>query len=952
MKTLQKGSELTDSEEIDNDEQRGNETVKASSNNDVSRIEEYIDSICTQAEESLLPSSLASAINNDSELMGLLNEIVPNSPARPAKFFDVDVPFRTSGGEQLEVAESVSETNSFLDQDDFTKAIEAPIIFSTPNSGTIKDCTVSLRRDETIVLYNTDHQTVAIHEPGLSTYIDRSPRLSRRDENEFKKTDTTFDISVNNLEGNVEEHAVNFDENAIVEAEFPNAEMMIADRSCIPTEVEDDRSEAEEEEIEEDDSEVEDEESNYKPSSNQSLSDSDEAPSQNDLTQNINRDSKSNSSFELSLTANMPGKSTRDDADMFVRTASGKKGLDRKSWFCRRPSANAPRAASHYKPCYRCKGFFSKKNIRHHAAYCFSYDGVSNRSLMPLGRMLLGRIHEEASKILRVKIFPVLREDEIVRVIRYDRLVILYGNKLAEFYGGEEHQHDMIRARLRLLGRFLLAIKLINKEITDFASIYQPKMYDDAVSAIQEIAQYDPVLKRYAVPSTAYSIGSLLKKVANLYIFDCIKREDNQQKARVEDFLKLLNEDISTSVNKPVLNSMILQKRRKKVELPPIADIKKLRDYSKTERQLALEALDEEFSKDAWVRLAEATLIGVQLFNRRRAGEIERVSIEDFQNHEGVSVEELKRMSLESQKAAKNYVRFTIRGKLNRTVPVLLSAELLKCVEKILEFREKAGVDATNPFIFGIPNKDKMRQKYLRACVLLRKFVKKADVDFPHKMTGTTLRKHVATTCINLDLSENEVAEVAQFMGHAEKIHRVHYRQSIVSREIVKMSKVLERAQEDPDGNDEKSTDSERDSGGESESEIRDDSSVRSVKKNKGGEMKKKNSKRAKKISEQREDSDSDSNFDSDSDPYSQGSGSQRKNKRSTSSHGPVIKRKRWSTEDKNIALELFGHNIQKRSYPSLKEIEKKCAEYPTLRSRKPQVIKTWISNEIKKRQR
>lgn len=112
---------------------------------------------------------------------------------------------------------------------------------------------------------------------------------------------------------------------------------------------------------------------------------------------------------------------------------------------------------------------------------------------------------------------------------------------------------------------------------------------------------------------------------------------------------------------------------------------------------------------------------------------------------------------------ANNYVHFTIRGKLNRTVPVLLTADLLKCINKILEHRSEAKVNPSNKFVFGIWSADKSRHAYLRACVLMRKFAQESGVAFPKKITGTKLRKHIATNCIHLNLSENEVADVANF---------------------------------------------------------------------------------------------------------------------------------------------------------------------------------------------
>lgn len=208
-----------------------------------------------------------------------------------------------------------------------------------------------------------------------------------------------------------------------------------------------------------------------------------------------------------------------------------------------------------------------------------------------------------------------------------------------------------IRSHLRLLGRFLCAIKSINTEITDLASVYQPKFYDDALSAIHEIAAFDPKSKTFGSPSTAYAIGALLKKVASFYIIECIRKENPVNKLKTENFLKLLVDGIAVSVNKAVTESHTLQKRLKKVELPSAKDIQKLHHYLKDQRSSAYKALQNEFDVSEWLKLAQSTLISVQLFNRRRSGEIERVFIEDFRNYEGVNADEITKMNKENREA-------------------------------------------------------------------------------------------------------------------------------------------------------------------------------------------------------------------------------------------------------------------------------------------------------------
>jgi len=49
----------------------------------------------------------------------------------------------------------------------------------------------------------------------------------------------------------------------------------------------------------------------------------------------------------------------------------------------------------------------------------------------------------------------------------------------------------MIRARLRLLGHYLMILKTLDKNIIEFASLYDPKFYDVAIAAVNSIADFD-----------------------------------------------------------------------------------------------------------------------------------------------------------------------------------------------------------------------------------------------------------------------------------------------------------------------------------------------------------------------------------------------------------------------------------------------------------------------------
>lgn len=74
----------------------------------------------------------------------------------------------------------------------------------------------------------------------------------------------------------------------------------------------------------------------------------------------------------------------------------------------------------------------------------------------------------------------------------------------------------------------------------------------------------------------------------------------------------------------------------------------------------------------------------------------------------------------------------------------------------------------------------------------MRKYSRECGASNPNTLRGTNLRKHIATMCTNLNLRDHEVSDLANFMGHADKVHKEHYRQPISSREIFQVSKLLE----------------------------------------------------------------------------------------------------------------------------------------------------------------
>lgn len=128
----------------------------------------------------------------------------------------------------------------------------------------------------------------------------------------------------------------------------------------------------------------------------------------------------------------------------------------------RRPQLKLKKTAEEFVNCPKCYGFYTRNNIRHHYAECTQSNSSNARCILQNAARQIGRVHQDASFKMRHKILPVLQNDEITSIIRYDRLIILFGNLLSVKHK-KPQQDNMIRSQLRLLARFVLELKQIVK---------------------------------------------------------------------------------------------------------------------------------------------------------------------------------------------------------------------------------------------------------------------------------------------------------------------------------------------------------------------------------------------------------------------------------------------------------------------------------------------------------
>lgn len=460
-----------------------------------------------------------------------------------------------------------------------------------------------------------------------------------------------------------------------------------------------------------------------------------------------------------------------------------------------RVSRKRERPNDHYRICPECKGMYSKLSLRHHYKRC--HGRTMSRDIVVRSRKLQRGIHKVACTILKEQIFPVFRDTNPVQELRNDRLFILYGNTLCSKYK-QPYLHKMIRAKLGLIAKFFKIIKALDASIVDLADVIRPSRYKAVLEAANILGKADCQTGYFQAYAPPLELGTALRKIANELKVDCITENDDSQLPDAKKFMTLMKKDYPNRINSVARESQKTYKRRKKVDLPSTDDIKLLSSYLASKRSLCMKTLLESYSFLNWKNLAGYTLASIHVFNRKRAGEVSRIRIEDYERRtaidETMDADIYNALSKDEQATAKKYTRFAIRGKLGREVPVLLNPEDVRCIELIIKFRTRANVPNENPYIFGMPG-SLTRERYLELNPLIAKYSVRCGAAKPHCLRGTLLRKHVATYAAITQVPSQKVKDLASWLGHHDNIHREHYRLPVASREITEMSLLLENAQ-------------------------------------------------------------------------------------------------------------------------------------------------------------
>ncbi|KAJ8023168.1 N-lysine methyltransferase KMT5A-B [Holothuria leucospilota] len=604
---------------------------------------------------------------------------------------------------------------------------------------------------------------------------------------------------------------------------------------------------------------------------------------------------------------------------------------------------------SDYQPCVNCLGYYSCNEFYRHrcklreesSARELDSGKKRRRSHLKESRLLLPPPQGCTAGEIVHRLLETLRSDDISRVIKGDQMILQLAKKLCFRHGHDKEQFNTLRTKLRQVSRLVLEYRLITgNNAGSLEDMITPSQFCNVVAAVRKLSGFDDDKHNYTKPSLALKLGHTLKKVAMMLVSEALIEGSTDKERLARDFHTLLKENWETEVSSHALRTLYQGKRNNPKLIPLTSDVIMLTRYLREEigknMKTLTDAEEAVARENAWKDLSAATVTLLMLFNRKRQGEISKMSLEDYSHVErGVShVLDVQTLSQFEQDLVKVIWRVEIVGKRGRTVPVLITDKMKGALDELVKFRSVVGVNSTNQFMFPVLCSD----HHIRGCDTLRTYSSLCGAKRPDLLRSTQLRKHIAVMSQVMALTENELDVVANFLGHDVRIHREYYRLPDPAIQVAKVAKLLVALEgdggnpgeiikgktldqlqlhEDEEIDQDANCGSDEDETAESEGDMTDELS-QDLPENLGGKR------------------------THDDDQH------QREDAKKRCKELPDEPTKRvWSESEKAAVLRHFSNHIHLHKLPRKEAIEKCLAQEPCLRRRTWKNIKDFVRNKI-----
>ncbi|XP_063052959.1 uncharacterized protein LOC134447434 isoform X2 [Engraulis encrasicolus] len=449
-----------------------------------------------------------------------------------------------------------------------------------------------------------------------------------------------------------------------------------------------------------------------------------------------------------------------------------------------------------FAPCTFCQGLFTKKVLWRHLKICeFRPDDFKARPgrnrvrplcALPLIKTDISHFQKDFQEVVNQ-----MTPDQVSIEVMKDKNIMRFGHQLYRKHRSSDNKDRFIRQRMRELGRLLLSAKKVTKNLKTLNDLIKPKNFMQTVKSVKDVAGCVEKTNTYKSPTLALNLGDSLSKIAELVESNARIEGDLDTAEAAGQFRHIYNakwnELVSAAANRTLEMAQNPGNWDSPLVLPFTDDVRKLHSYLDDKSQEYYKALSTNASTENWANLTKVTLTKIILFNRWRSGEVSKMLLSSFIviDQSEPNSEVIAGLSSLQQKLCNHFQRLEIRGDCDRKFALLLTPDMCKSLELLVEKRDACGVEDDNPYFFARP----AGASFFRASYCLRHYAVACGAKSADNLCSPKYRDRVWTISKVLNLTSTELK---QFLGFPIPIvHEQVYHLPEGTLQLAKICKVL-----------------------------------------------------------------------------------------------------------------------------------------------------------------
>nr|XP_023026197.1 uncharacterized protein LOC111514190 [Leptinotarsa decemlineata] len=373
-----------------------------------------------------------------------------------------------------------------------------------------------------------------------------------------------------------------------------------------------------------------------------------------------------------------------------------------------------------------------------------------------------------------------MRVDEISKTVMEDVLICSYEESQLRRHKRVQLA-TMVSNKMRELGRLLIVLKQ-TVGIRNLFDALKPEFFDNIVTATKIISGYDEENRNYKSPSLALHMSTRLTQVCDIATKLMIKKskfmhyENSQDSLKnIKRFKMLVSSHFNSEISSLALKDLNEKQWKKPKTFPLTSELQQFQKYVMDEASEANKHI--KANEQIYIhfrKLTECVMALTLLINRKRIGEVQFLKLATYtSNAESNHPEEFLESITKSENIlTEHFKRIVTEGKGSKPVAILFPKKIQLLIDVILSVRSRC-VPESNEYLFA---NAKTTNRWLSGYHILKKLADLSGVTNEDLFTSTRLRKQIATVLQVMNVSETEMEQFANFMGHTKKTHEEYYR--------------------------------------------------------------------------------------------------------------------------------------------------------------------------------